>query len=98
MNGKKLKRTAASAPQRLTLYVKPEHQKLIQWAQAYTQANSLSEAVLSALADLKALIKERQLQALEQTHGLWKDDPKIAEAFQELDEGWQAWRKKLEGS
>ncbi len=97
---KKLKRSskAASIPQRLTLYVKPQHRELVCWVQAYTQADSLSEAVFSALAELKALIKERQLQALAQTHGIWKGDPKIAEAFKELEAGWEAWRKQLEGS
>lgn len=82
---------------RLTLYVKPEYQELLEWAQEHTRAKSLSEAVFSALSELKALIKERQLQALERTHGLWKDDPKIARAFKELEEGWARWRKQLEG-
>lgn len=84
--------------ERLTLYVKPEYRELLEWVQHYTQAQSLSEAVFSALSELKALIKERQLQALEQTHGLWKDDPHIAEVFRELEEGWERWQKQLEGS
>lgn len=67
---KKLKRSLSTASGRLTLYVKPEHQELIEWVQHHTQAPSLSEAVFSALSELKALMKERQLQALEQTHGL----------------------------
>ncbi|MCX8104011.1 MAG: hypothetical protein N3E42_06255 [Candidatus Bipolaricaulota bacterium] len=83
---------------RLTLYVKPEHHELLHWAQEHTQAKSLSEAVFSALSELKALIKERQLQALEHTHGLWKDDPNIARAFKDLEKGWERWRKQLEGS
>nr|BAL56213.1 hypothetical conserved protein [uncultured Acetothermia bacterium]BAL58175.1 hypothetical conserved protein [uncultured Acetothermia bacterium]BAL59913.1 hypothetical conserved protein [Candidatus Acetothermum autotrophicum] len=84
--------------ERLTLYVKPEYQELLKWAQQHTQAQSLSEAVFSALRELRALIKERQLQALAQTHGLWKDDPQIAQAFEELERGWEGWRKQLEGS
>jgi len=87
-----------SHPNRLTLYVKPAHRELIEWVQEYTQAESLSEAVFSALADLKTLIKERRLQALKESHGIWEDDPKVAEAFQELEEGWQRWREHLEGS
>ncbi len=84
--------------ERLTLYVKPEHQELLSWACKHTQAKSLSEAVFAALKELKTLIRERQLQALHQAHGLWKDDPKIAEAFKELEEGWERWRDQLEGS
>lgn len=87
-----------AAPERLTLYVKPEYQALVQWVQEYTQADSLSEAVFSALANLKALMRGRTLKALEQTHGVWRDDPKIAEAFKELEERWEAWRQQLEGS
>lgn len=41
---------------------------------------------------------ERQLQALQQTHGIWKDDPHIAEAFKDLAKGWERWRAQLEGS
>jgi hypothetical protein len=94
----KHKKAAASAPERLTLYVKPEHQELVRWVQEYTEAKSLSEAVFLALAELKKVIKERQLEALEQTHGIWKDDPEIENAFKELEEGWEAWRRQLEGS
>jgi hypothetical protein len=88
----------ALAPERLTLYVRPEHKALLQWVQEYTQARSLSEAVFSALADLKASIKARQLQALEETQGIWKDDANIAAAFKEVEEGWERWRRQLEGS
>ncbi len=95
---RKLKRSLSTASGRLTLYVKPEHQELLEWVQHYTQAHSLSEAVFAALSELKALIRERQVQALEQTHGLWKDDPHIAKAFRDLEEGWERWRKQLEGS
>jgi hypothetical protein len=84
--------------ERLTLYVKPQHRELVEWVQEYTQADSLSEAVFSALADLKVLISERRLQALAQTYGIWKGDPKVREAFKELEEGWEGWRKQLEGS
>lgn len=86
------------APTRLTLYVKPQHQALLRWAQEHTRAASLSEAVFSALAELQALLKKRQLQALEATHGIWKDDPRIQEAFQELEAEWKAWRERIEGS
>jgi hypothetical protein len=89
---------AAPTPERLTLYVRPEYKALLQWAQEYTQARSLSEAVFSALADLKALVKARQLQALEETQGMWKDDANIADAFKEVEEGWEKWRGQLEGS
>ncbi len=95
---KKLKRSGSTASGRLTLYVKPEYRELLEWVQHHTQAHSLSEAVFSALSELKALLKERQLQALEQTHGLWKDDPHIGQAFKDLEEGWERWRKQLEGS
>jgi hypothetical protein len=95
---RKSKRLSRTASERLTLYVKPEHQELLQWVQQHTLAHSLSEAVFSALSELKALVRERQLQALEQTYGLWKDDPQIAEAFKELEKGWQRWRDQLEGS
>lgn len=95
---KKLKRLPSTASERLTLYVKPEYQELLKWVQQHTPANSLSEAVFSALSELKALVRERQLQALEQTYGLWKDDPQIAEAFKELEEGWERWHNQLEGS
>lgn len=95
---KKLKRSSSVASGRLTLYVKPEHREVLEWVQHHTQAPSLSEAVFSALSELKALIKERQIQALEQTHGIWKDDPHIAKAFKELEEEWARWRTQLEGS
>jgi len=98
MNRLKKASAAASAPERLTLYVKPEHRELVQWAQEYTQAKSVSEAIFSALADLKTLIRERRLQALEETHGIWKDDAGIADAFKELEEGWEKWRNQVEGS
>ncbi|MCS7197756.1 MAG: hypothetical protein NZ930_03635 [Candidatus Bipolaricaulota bacterium] len=75
--------------------MKPEYQELLEWAQEHTQAKSLSEAVFSAWSELKALIEERQLQALERTHGLWKDDPKIMKVFKELEEGWERWRKQF---
>lgn len=97
---KKLQRAsmAAPAPERLTIYVRPEHKVLVQWVQEYTQARSISEAVFSALADLKALVKARQLQALEETQGLWKDDANIADAVKEVEEGWEKWRRHLEES
>lgn len=95
---KKQKRAPSVSSGRLTLYVKPEHQELLEWVQHHTQASSLSEAVFAALSELKALIKERQFQALEQTHGIWKDDPHIAEAFKDLEKGWERWRAQLEGS
>ena len=97
---KRLKRhsTTSPTPARLTLYVRPEHQELIQWVQQYSQAKSLSEAVFSVLNELRAVVEEKQLQALEETHGIWKDDPKIAQAFKELEEGWRRWRKQLESS
>ncbi len=75
---KKLKRSPSAASERRTLYVKPEHQEPLEWVQHHTQAHSLSEAVFAALSELKALIRERQVQALEQAHGLWKDDSPIA--------------------
>lgn len=88
----------ASRAQRVTLYVKCEHQELIRWAKAYTRADSLSEAVLSALGDLKALHKQRQLQALAQTQGIWEGDPEMAEALGDMETEWETWRKKLDGS
>ncbi|MCI0439015.1 MAG: hypothetical protein L0177_07755 [Chloroflexi bacterium] len=95
---KKQKRdsTKTSAPERLTLYVKPEHQALLNWVQDYARAKSLSEAVFSVLAEFKALVKERQMQALRETHGIWKDDPLIDDALKELEEGWEKWRRQVE--
>lgn len=88
---------SAPKPERVTLYVKPEHRELLEWARAYTQARSLSEAVFSALADLKVRVKAGQIRALEETQGMWRDDPRIAEAFAELEKGWKAWHSSLEG-
>ena len=82
--------------ERVTLYVKPEHRDLIQWALDYTGAASVSEAVLSAIAMLKAEQKEKQLKALDEIHGIWKDDPLIDEALKELEEGRESWRKRVE--
>lgn len=89
---------AGHRPQRVTLYVKPEHQELIRWVKAYTQADSLSEAVLSALGDLKALLKERQLQALAESQGIWEGDPAMAEALGDTEAEWETWREKMDGS
>lgn len=91
------KTSASTSPVRLTLYVRPEQQELLHWAQEHTQARSLSESVFAALAELKALVREKRLQALEQAHGIWKDDTRIEEAFRELEEGWDKWRRQVEG-
>lgn len=82
--------------ERVTLYVKPEHRGLLAWAREYTQARSLSEAVFAALADLKARVKARQLQALEETHGIWEDDSQVEGALEELEKGWRTWLDSLE--
>lgn len=87
-----------ASPQRLTLYVKPEHQALLHWAQTHTQASSMTEAVFQALDELRILIKERRSKALEQAHGMWKENRAIGKAFQEVEAGWEAWQRKLEGS
>lgn len=80
------------SPARLSLHVTPERRQLLQWAQEHTQARSQSEAVFLALAELRSLVKEKRLQALERIHDAWKDDPRVEQAFRELDEGWRQWR------
>lgn len=89
---------AESIPQRLTLYVKPQHRELLRWVQAHAKADSLSEAVFLALAELKTLTKEKQLRAFAHTRGIWEGDEKIAEAFEELESGWEGWRRQVDGS
>jgi hypothetical protein len=84
--------------ERITLYIRPEHRGLLQWAKEYTQADSISEAVWQALRALRDSVKGRHLRALEETHGIWRDDPQIEEAFRELEAGWEEWQKRLEGS
>lgn len=84
--------------ERITLYIRPEHRGLLQWARDYTQASSTSEAIWQALRTLRDSVREQQLRALEQNHGIWKDDPQIEEAFRELETGWGEWQKRLEGS
>ncbi len=37
---------------------------------------------------------KRQLEFAEKTLGIWADDPKIEQAFKELDERWQQWREE----
>ncbi len=45
---------------------------------------------------LKAQNKEKVLEALAQTHGIWKDDEGIAAAFREVEKEWDEWQKKIE--
>lgn len=40
--------------------------------------------------------KEKVLEALAQTHGIWKDDEGIAAAFREVEKEWDEWEKKIE--
>jgi hypothetical protein len=35
---------------------------------------------------------KKQMEFAEKTLGIWADDPKIEQAFKELDERWQQWR------
>lgn len=37
---------------------------------------------------------KKQLAFAEKTLGIWADDPKIEQAFQELEERWQQWREE----
>jgi hypothetical protein len=37
---------------------------------------------------------KRQLEFAEKTLGIWADDPKIEQAFKELEERWQQWREE----
>ena len=46
---------------------------------------------------LKAKKKEKVLEALAQTHGIWKDDEGIVAAFREVEKEWDEWQKKIEG-
>jgi hypothetical protein len=34
------------------------------------------------------------MEFAEKTLGIWADDPKIEQAFKELDERWQQWREE----
>ncbi len=86
------RRFPTNSLQRLTLYITSERQQLLKWAQEYTQAVSLSAAVFLVLAELKALVRDKRLQALEKAHGIWKDDAMIEQAFIELEQGWRQWR------
>ena len=45
---------------------------------------------------LKAEKKEKVLEALAQTHGIWKDNEEIAAAFREVKKEWDEWQKKIE--
>ena len=45
---------------------------------------------------LKTQKKEKVLEALAQTHGIWKDDEGIAAAFREVEKEWDEWQKKIE--
>ncbi len=40
--------------------------------------------------------KKKVLEALAQTHGIWKDDGEIAAAFREVEKEWDKWQKKIE--
>jgi predicted RNase H-like HicB family nuclease len=40
--------------------------------------------------------KERLLQALDEIHGIWRDDDRVIEALKELEEGWEKWRRQLD--
>ena len=44
---------------------------------------------------LKAENKEKVLEALSQTHGIWKNDEEIAAAFREVEKEWDEWQKKI---
>lgn len=46
--------------------------------------------------ELKAENKEKGLEALAQTHGIWKDDEGIAAAFREVEKEWDEWEKNIE--
>jgi len=35
---------------------------------------------------------KKQLEFAEKTLGIWADDPKVEQAFKELEERWQQWR------
>jgi hypothetical protein len=37
---------------------------------------------------------KKQMEFAEKTLGIWADDPKIEQAFKELDERWQQWREE----
>ena len=37
---------------------------------------------------------KKQLEFAEKTLGIWADDPKIEQAFKELDARWQQWREE----
>ena len=45
---------------------------------------------------LKTENKEKVLEALTQTHGIWKGDEGIAAAFREVEKEWDEWQKKIE--
>ncbi len=43
-------------------------------------------------------LREQQLQALAQIHGIWKDGPEIEAVIKELEQGWEQWCQRLEES
>ena len=56
----------------------------------------LAHTVSQIPVKLKAQNKEKVLEALGQTHGIWKDDEGIAAAFREVEKEWDEWQKKIE--
>jgi len=82
--------------ERITIYAKQEErQELLRKVLEYTQADSISEAIFTALAELMEY-KEKQekaegAKALEESQGIWADDPEIERAFELIAKGWEDW-------
>lgn len=82
---------------RITIYVEQEErQELLKKVLEYTRAESISEAVFAALAELLEY-KEAQQKALgektlEESQGIWANDPEVERAFKLAAKGWEDWR------
>ncbi len=84
--------SSKAGSRRITLYVPRGQERLLEWARKHTGAASLSEAVLRALAEMMAMVEERQRQALKGLHGLWRDAPEAEQALRETEADWEQWR------
>jgi len=75
-----------------------ERQELLRKVLEYSGANSISNAIFTAIEAYIAEIEKslaNRLQLAQKTKGIWANDPKIEEAFKELEQRWEAWRRGL---
>jgi hypothetical protein len=83
--------------ERITIYAgQEERQELLRKVLQYTRADSLSEAIFKALAELMEYKEEQWkaegAKALEESQGLWAGDPEIERAFELIARGWEDWQ------